>query len=231
MTEQEALASLVAEFNQGEELPEAPQAEQAETPQIDKAELPNINAILQDLAAKQEALNAKLDQIGTQQVPQGIPQGLQQQGLPTQGLQQQGLPPQAVDPMQEQLSSVQRELGISQMKEQMEKQQAFIDEQNRKLEFINAWNDFTKTHPNVTQDELAKWANDNKLNTMLSSKEGWEAIYQAMQFQAKSKSTPDAITPTDKGGIETSAFDRRAKGEKVSDIELGLDLINSLSKK
>lgn len=228
MTEQEALNSLVEEFNK-EEVQDGFDAEQANSEyrvgengeQDSDIELSEEEAlILKEFIDKEEALRAHIayleellvnNQNGNQMLAQG---GVDVNGMPNN---------------QEDMSGeAKNEQAIAQLQQELQAQQEYIEEQNAFVEFQKIWEDFSKTHPNVEQDELAKWAIENDLEPLLANKEGWDTIYRALRLQASSKETPDFITPTSKSSGDINAFDRRKKGEDVSDIELGLELLKTL---
>jgi len=215
INEEEAQADLMNMIGLGEQ----PMEEVAEEPQEAIAEQTPVEQVAQPQVDTETLLNA-INTMGAR---------LQEMEMRLSQPQMPQAPQPEQPPMLDQATrqQAQRELGLDAMQEQLNKQQAFYDEQQAKIAFNNAWNDFTKTHPNVTQQELYNWAVGNKLADLVATPNGWEVLYKAMQFQAQPKSSPDPITPIAKSNNnENSAFERKKRGEEVPEIELGMELLN-----
>jgi hypothetical protein len=200
MTESEAIESLTNDFlSDGEEEVVEPVAEVVEAEPA--AEAP------QDLAA---ILEAQLRPIRDE---------LEALKAPKQTEKQPNTEEQEI------IAQMQQQLGLTQMKQQQEALQQQLAQEQKEKEFVRAWGAFEKAHPNVSQDDLVKYAKDNELNAFLGNPKGWETIYKGMSIQAKAKDKPDNITPSGSSTAKGSAFERMRKGEKVSDIELGEEIL------
>lgn len=200
MTEQEAVESLAQNFL-GEEAPqEAPQGE-AQPPQQAEDNSFDVRALL-------EAQNSKIDKL-SEEIRAGSEKETKGQNAPQVSPEEQAL-----------MQQVQEQMGIDQLKQQQE-------ELMEQLAFERAWDKFEREHPEVTKEELGKWAEENDFAQYLSEPRGWELIHKAMGVQAQPKEKPDQIIPQTPEGAGVSAFDRLKKGEEVSDIDLGLEILKA----
>lgn len=210
MNEDEAINSLMQDLLG--ETQEAPQSEKAEavqeSPKAEQAEpskdLPDIKAMLAEQSKMIAELKANQEE---KQSKQEVKEQL------------------TAEQMQEQqvIADAQQKLGITQLLQQQEAQRA---EAERSKQFQAESAKFKKTHPDVSLDELAQWAQGNGYEQVLGmGAKGWQLIAGAMQAQAKPVSKPDAVTPSSSQGAEPNAFDKIKKGEKVSDIDVGLDIL------
>ena len=215
MTEQEALDSLMADLLASEEVPEqqakatqpTQATEQQATPEqvAEKNELPDIKAMIEKQSKMIEDLKAKVDtpKKGEEPQPQMTPEEMQRA---------------------EQIRLAQEELGITQLLQKQQQQEAEIQ---RAKQFQAEEAKFKQTHPEVNLDEMAKWAEGNGFSTVLGlGAEGWRLIAQAMNAQAKPVAKPDPITPVTSQGAEPSAFEQLKKGE-YNPIALGEDLLKT----
>ena len=57
--------------------------------------------------------------------------------------------------------------------------------------------------------------------------DGWKAVAKAMISLAKVSGEPDPIIGSNRGAGGVNAFERVKKGENVSDIELGAEILKS----
>ena len=57
--------------------------------------------------------------------------------------------------------------------------------------------------------------------------DGWKAVAKTMISLAKVSGEPDPIIGSNRGAGGVSAFERVKKGENVSDIELGAEILKS----
>ena len=207
MTEQEALDSLMSDLI-GEQPQQEPTPEQI--PQVvpqakeePKSDLPDIKAMLENQSKMIEELKTKVE---------SKPEA---KGEPT--------PEQIAE--QEMIRKAQEQLGITQLIEQQKAQEA---ERQRTAQFQAEEKNFKQLHPEVNLEELAQWAQGNGYEKVLGlGSVGWSVIAKAMEAQSKPVSKPDPITPATSQGAEPSAFDRLQKGEKVTPIEAGEDLLRT----
>lgn len=205
MDEQAAIDGLMAEI-MGEAAPmeaEAPQATPAPAEEP-KSDLPDIKAMLAEQSKMIADLKAKADKKEEKEVVQ--------EQLTAEQMQEQEMVRQA-----------QEKLGISQL---LQKQQQMEAEKLRAEQFKAEEAKFKQTHPEVNLDELAQWAQGNGYEQVLGmGAQGWKLIAGAMLAQAKPSHKPDPVTPSSSQGAEPNAFDRIKKGEKVNDIDIGLDIL------
>lgn len=119
-------------------------------------------------------------------------------------------------------------LGIDQ--ERMQKLYQMQEEQERMDAFNAMVNDFKKANPDIDMKDMGKWAEENNLSQLLNSGDinQWNVVANAMRTISKATKKPDAITPSGQKGAETSVWERMDKGEKVDDIELGIDLLKGV---
>ena len=212
MTEQEALNELTAIVNGNEQAePETNEAaeqpaEEAKTEPATVSDEPkkeelNIDAIKQALT---EALAAKEESI-------------------------QGAKPQLEPEKQALLDSL--GLGnLDALKAQMDQitqaQAAQAEEARRQAVFDKNLAEFKKDYPTIRPDDLAEFAKAHGMSDLLGENYvGWKAVAMGMINVAKSKEKPDEILSGSNASSELSAFDRAKKGENVSDVEYGAELL------
>nr|DAR67303.1 MAG TPA: hypothetical protein [Caudoviricetes sp.] len=212
MTEQEALNELVGIVNGNEqaepetnEVAEQP-AEEAKTepataPEEPKKEELNIDAIKQALT---EALAAK-EQSAQETKPQLEPE--KQALLDSLGLGN-------LDALKVQMDQI------------TQAQAAQAEEARRQAVFDKNLAEFKKDYPTIRPDDLAEFAKAHGMSDLLGENYvGWKAVAMGMINVAKSKEKPDEILSGSNASSELSAFDRAKKGENVSDVEYGAELL------
>lgn len=121
---------------------------------------------------------------------------------------------------------------IGQIKEQLaqfQAAQAAAAEQARQQEIFNKNSaEFKKDFPTIKLEELGKFADENGFMPLLGENyDGWKAVAKAMINLAKVSGEPDPIIGSNRGAGGVSAFERVKKGESVSDIELGAEILKS----
>lgn len=121
---------------------------------------------------------------------------------------------------------------IGQIKEQLaqfQAAQAAAAEQARQQEIFNKNSaEFKKDFPTIKLEELGKFADENGFMPLLGENyDGWKAVAKAMITIAKVSGEPDPIIGSNRGAGGVSAFERVKKGENVSDIELGAEILKS----
>ena len=121
---------------------------------------------------------------------------------------------------------------IGQIKEQLaqfQAAQAAAAEQARQQEIFNKNSaEFKKDFPTIKLEELGKFADENGFLPLLGeSYDGWKAVAKAMINLAKVSGEPDPIIGSNRGAGGVNAFERVKKGENVSDIELGAEILKS----
>ena len=73
---------------------------------------------------------------------------------------------------------------------------------------------------------MAEFAKAHGMSDLLGENYvGWKAVAMGMINVAKSKEKPDEILSGSNASSELSAFDRAKKGENVSDVEYGAELL------
>ena len=212
MTEQEALNELVSIVNGDEqvepetnEVAEQP-AEEAKTepataPEEPKKEELNIDAIKQALT---EALAAK-EQSARETKPQLEPE--KQALLDSLGLGN-------LDALKAQMDQI------------TQAQAAQAEEARRQAVFDKNLAEFKKDYPTIRPDDLAQFAKAHGMSDLLGENYvGWKAVAMGMINVAKSKEKADEILSGSNASSELSAFDRAKKGENVSDVEYGAELL------
>ena len=207
MTEQEALDSLMSDLIGSEAQPEpTPEPVPEVVPQAKeepKSELPDIKAMLENQSKMIEELKTKVES-KPQEKSELTPEQMAEQ---------------------EMIRRAQEQLGITKLLEQQQKQEA---ELQRAMQYQAEEKNFKQLHPEVDLEELASWAQGNGYEKVLGlGAVGWSVIAKAMEAQAKPIAKPDPITPATSQGAESSAFDRLQKGEKVTPIEAGEDLLRT----
>lgn len=81
----------------------------------------------------------------------------------------------------------------------------------------------------IVMEELNRLAQTNPaMAAQFDNPTGWDYIYRAKMAEAAPKTQPDPIIGTGNSNAapQKSAFERAAKGEEVSQIELGMDILN-----
>lgn len=121
---------------------------------------------------------------------------------------------------------------IGQIKEQLaqfQAAQAVAAEQARQQEIFSKNSaEFKKDFPTIKLEELGKFADENGFMPLLGENyDGWKAVAKAMINLAKVSGEPDPIIGSNRGAGGVSAFERVKKGESVSDIELGAEILKS----
>ena len=121
---------------------------------------------------------------------------------------------------------------LGQIKEQLaqfQAAQAAAAEQARQQEIFNKNSaEFKKDFPTIKLEELGKFADENGFMPLLGENyDGWKAVAKAMIGLAKVSGEPDPIIGSNRGAGGVSAFERVKKGENVSDIELGAEILKS----
>ena len=212
MTEQEALNELTAIVNGNEqaepetnEVVEQPaegaKTEPATAPEEPKKEELNIDAIKQALT---EALAAK-EQSARETKPQLEPE--KQALLDSLGLGN-------LDALKAQMDQI------------TQAQAAQAEEARRQAVFDKNLAEFKKDYPTIRPDDLAEFAKAHGMSDLLGENYvGWKAVAMGMINVAKSKEKPDEILSGSNASSELSAFDRAKKGENVSDVEYGAELL------
>lgn len=121
---------------------------------------------------------------------------------------------------------------IGQIKEQLaqfQAAQAAAAEQARQQEIFSKNSaEFKKDFPTIKLEELGKFADENGFMPLLGENyDGWKAVAKAMITLAKVSGEPDPIIGSNRGAGGVNAFDRVKKGENVSDVELGAEILKS----
>ena len=121
---------------------------------------------------------------------------------------------------------------IGQIREQLaqfQAAQAAAAEQARQQEIFNKNSaEFKKDFPTIKLEELGKFADENGFMPLLGENyDGWKAVAKAMINLAKVSGEPDPIVGGNRGAGTVSAFDRMEKGESVSDVELGAEILKT----
>lgn len=202
MTENEAIDALMGAFNEGQE-GELVTAEPANEPQPNEPkesrEEPSIEPATKE-APKSEATPKE-------SAPALTPE--QQAMLDSMGLGDIGQ-------IREQLA-------------QFQAAQAAVAEQARQQEIFNKNSaEFKKDFPTIKLEELGKFADENGFMPMLGEDyDGWKAVAKAMIAIAKTNGEPDPIIGSNRNSNEVGAFDRMKKGESVSDVELGAEILKT----
>lgn len=121
---------------------------------------------------------------------------------------------------------------LGQIKEQLaqfQAAQAAAAEQARQQEIFNKNSaEFKKDFPTIKLEELGKFADENGFMPLLGENyDGWKAVAKTMINLAKVSGEPDPIIGSNRGAGGVNAFERVKKGENVSDIELGAEILKS----
>lgn len=222
LTEEQAIEALLAELS---DEPQAEQASGAVQEQEPTAKESKEEPIKETEPTKEQS---KLDM---------ILQSLQEmKGEPQANEQPQEEPQIDQKAIDDELSS----LGLNNLAVQLKQQQAIINAQKeamaqsqeqarREQVFSSNLAQLKKEFPTIDPDELGKFANEKELIGFLGEDyKGWKLVASHMISLAKPTSSPDPITSSNGKSAEASAFDKIKKGEDVSDIEFGAELLKSI---
>lgn len=212
MTEQEALNELTAIVNGNE---------QAEPETNEAAEQPAEEAKTEPATVSDEP---KKEELNIDAIKQALTEALaaKEQSI-------QGAKPQLEPEKQALLDSL--GLGnLDALKAQMDQitqaQAAQAEEARRQAVFDKNLAEFKKDYPTIRPDDLAEFAKAHGMSDLLGENYvGWKAVAMGMINVAKSKEKPDEILSGSNASSELSAFDRAKKGENVSDVEYGAELL------
>ena len=212
MTEQEALNELVGIVNGNE---------QAEPETNEVAEQPAEEAKTEPATVSDEP---KKEELNIDAIQQALTEALAAKEQSTQGAK-----PQLEPEKQALLDSL--GLGnLDALKAQMDQitqaQAAQAEEARRQAVFDKNLAEFKKDYPTIRPDDLAEFAKAHGMSDLLGENYvGWKAVAMGMINVAKSKEKPDEILSGSNASSELSAFDRAKKGENVSDVEYGAELL------
>lgn len=212
MTEQEALNELTAIVNGNE---------QAEPETNEVAEQPAEEAKTEPATVSEEP---KKEELNIDAIKQALTEALAAKEQSTQGAK-----PQLEPEKQALLDSL--GLGnLDALKAQMDQisqaQAAQAEEARRQAVFDKNLAEFKKDYPTIRPDDLAEFAKAHGMSDLLGENYvGWKAVAMGMINVAKSKEKPDEIISGSNASSELSAFDRAKKGENVSDVEYGAELL------
>lgn len=212
MTEQEALNELTAIVNGNE---------QAEPETNEVAEQPAEEAKTEPATVSEEP---KKEELNIDAIKQALTEALAAKEQSTQGAK-----PQLEPEKQALLDSL--GLGnLDALKAQMDQitqaQAAQAEEARRQAVFDKNLAEFKKDYPTIRPDDLAEFAKAHGMSDLLGENYvGWKAVAMGMINVAKSKEKPDEILSGSNASSELSAFDRAKKGENVSDVEYGAELL------
>ena len=212
MTEQEALNELTAIVNGNE---------QAEPETNEVAEQPAEEAKTEPVTVSDEP---KKEELNIDAIKQALTEALAAKEQSTQGVK-----PQLEPEKQALLDSL--GLGnLDALKAQMDQitqaQAAQAEEARRQAVFDKNLAEFKKDYPTIRPDDLAQFAKAHGMSDLLGENYvGWKAVAMGMINVAKSKEKPDEIISGSNASSELSAFDRAKKGENVSDVEYGAELL------
>ena len=229
MTENEAIESLVGELA-GEQANEAQDNQEAnatqgageQAAQTDTKEGAGAKANEGANFSPDAMAKAMVEAMKAAEAAKGVPNDANQGGQPVM--------PANVSPEQQQMIE---QLGLSQMQAQINEiaaKQAEAQEQARRQAVFNQnIAQFEKEFPTIKPQELGKFAEANgALDFLGENYNGWKLVAMAMINKAAPQSEPDAIVGNGGGKNEVSAFDRLKKGESVSDLEIGAELLKGL---
>lgn len=212
MTEQEALNELVGIVNGNE---------QAEPETNEVVEQPVEEAKTEPVAVPDEP---KKEELNIDAIKQALTEALAAKEQPQEPAQ-----PQLAPEKQALLDSL--GLGnLDALKAQMDQitqaQAAQAEEARRQAVFDKNLAEFKKDYPTIRPDDLAEFAKAHGMSDLLGENYvGWKAVAMGMINVAKSKEKPDEILSGSNASSELSAFDRAKKGENVSDVEYGAELL------
>lgn len=229
MTENEAIESLVGELAgeqaneaQGNQEANAAQDTGEQSAQTDTKESAGVKADEGSKFSPDAMAKAMVEAMKAAEVAKQVPNDASQGGQPTI--------PANVSLEQQQMLE---QLGLSQMQAQINEiaaKQAEAQEQARRQAVFNQnITQFEKEFPTIKPEELGKFAEANgALDFLGENYNGWKLVAMAMINKAAPQSEPDAIVGNGGGKNEVSAFDRLKKGESVSDLEIGAELLKGL---
>ena len=208
MTEQEALNELVNIVN-GDEQVESETNEVAQEPQEQPAE---------QVAAPEEQ---KKEELNIEAIKQAMAEALAAKEQPQEPAQPQ------LDPEKQALLDSLGLGNLDALKAQMDQisqaQAAQAEEARRQVVFDKNLAEFKKDYPTIRPDDLAEFAKAHGMSDLLGENYvGWKAVAMGMINVAKK---PDEILSGSNASSELSAFDRAKKGENVSDVEYGAELL------
>lgn len=212
MTEQEALNELTAIVNGNE---------QAEPETNEVVEQPAEGAKTEPATVSEEP---KKEELNIDAIKQAMAEALAAKEQPQEPAQ-----PQLAPEKQALLDSL--GLGnLDALKAQMDQitqaQAAQAEEARRQAVFDKNLAEFKKDYPTIRPDDLAEFAKAHGMSDLLGENYvGWKAVAMGMINVAKSKEKPDEILSGSNASSELSAFDRAKKGENVSDVEYGAELL------
>ena len=120
--------------------------------------------------------------------------------------------------------------NLSELKAQMDQiaqaQAAQAEEARRQAVFDKNLAEFKKDYPTIRPDDLAQFEKTHGISELLGENyAGWKAVAMGMISVAKSKDRPDEIISGSNASSALSAFDKAKKGENVSDVEYGAELL------
>lgn len=229
MTENEAIESLVGELAgeqaneaQGNQEANATQDTGEQSAQTDTKESAGAKADEGSKFSPDAMAKAMVEAMKAAEVAKQAPNDANQGGQPAI--------PANVSLEQQQMLE---QLGLSQMQAQINEiaaKQAEAQEQARRQAVFNQnITQFEKEFPTIKPEELGKFAEANgALDFLGENYNGWKLVAMAMINKAAPQSEPDAIVGNGGGKNEVSAFDRLKKGESVSDLEIGAELLKGL---
>ncbi|AQW85560.1 hypothetical protein CPIN18021_0298 [Campylobacter pinnipediorum subsp. caledonicus] len=224
MTENEALASLVNELVGDSEVQETQEQgqEAQEQGQESKEE------------TKQEAQEQK--GLNPDDIKNALAQALNEQEAQEQQAQEQSQQQAEPTPAELERETLLKELGLSDYNQKMQELQAFkaqqeqMMEQARKQELFNQnINMFEKEFPTIKPEDLGKFAEENGVIDLLGEDyKGWKIVAKAMLNTATPKETPDDIIGTNGATAKSDTFERIKRGESVSNVDIGEELLRGL---
>lgn len=229
MTENEAIESLVGELAgeqaseaQGDQEANAAQGAGEQSAQADTKEGAGVKADEGAKFSPDAMAKAMVEAMKAAEAAKQAPNDANQGGQPAI--------PANVSLEQQQMLE---QLGLSQMQAQINEiaaKQAEAQEQARRQAVFNQnITQFEKEFPTIKPEELGKFAEANgALDFLGENYNGWKLVAMAMINKAAPQSEPDAIVGNGGGKNEVSAFDRLKKGESVSDLEIGAELLKGL---
>ena len=210
MTEQEALNELASMVN-GDEQVEPKTNEAAEQPAEEAKTEP-----------KEE--EPKKEEPSIEAIKQALTEVMAAKEQPQESAQPQ------LDPEKQALLESLGLGNLSELKAQMEQisqaQAAQVEEARRQAVFDKNLAEFKKDYPTIAPDDLANFAKAHGISELLGENyAGWKAVAMGMISVAKSKEKPDEIISGSNASSALSAFDKAKKGENVSDVEYGAELL------
>lgn len=212
MTEQEALNELTAIVNG---------SEQAEPETNEVVEQPAEEAKTEPATVSEEP---KKEELSIEAIKQAMAEAMAAKDQPQEPAQPQ------LDPEKQALLDSLGLGNLDALKAQMDQisqaQAAQAEEARRQAVFDKNLAEFKKDYPTIRPDDLAQFAKAHGMSDLLGENYvGWKAVAMGMINVAKSKEKPDEILSGSNASSELSAFDRAKKGENVSDVEYGAELL------